>query len=362
MRKSIFIIAVMIVLLLVGCQSTRIRLFPSAADPLEEFTLEGKEKGKVLVISIRGTISDAPQRRFLSTRPSMVQEVVSQLRKAEEDPEVKAVLLKVNSPGGSVTASDILYNEIVTFKQKTKAKVVVAMMGVAASGGYYISLPADYILAHPTSITGSVGVLFLRPDVAGLMDKIGVGVEVSKTGQNKDMGSPFRKATAEEKQIIEDLIDRLGERFLDRIAEHRQIGAHNLKAISTARIFLADDACKIGGPEASIEATHLRPGLAEHRVLGGNGQVADHMQYVASADGIAGDQSDNRLRHAPDIPLQFQDVEAWDPVAPDVPGISPDPLIPSGAEGVLTVLGRPIPGKEDDPDLRILTGIPESLL
>lgn len=246
MRKFVFIIAAVIVLLLIGCQSPRIRLFPSAADPLQEYTLAGKEKGKVLVISIRGTISDAPQRRFLSTRPSMVQEVVSQLRKAEEDPEVKAVLLKVNSPGGSVTASDILYNEIVTFKQKTKAKVVVAMMGVAASGGYYISLPADYILAHPTSITGSVGVLFLRPDVAGLMDKIGVGVEVSKTGRNKDMGSPYRKATAEEKQILEDLIDLLGERFLDRIAEHRQIGAHNLKAISTARIFLADDALKLG--------------------------------------------------------------------------------------------------------------------
>jgi protease-4 len=176
----------------------------------------------------------------------MVQEVVSQLRKAEEDPEVRAVILKVNSSGGSVTATDILYNEIVTFKQKTKAKVVVAMMGVAASGGYYISLPADYILAHPTSVTGSVGVLFLRPDVAGLMDKIGLGVEVSKTGQNKDMGSPFRPATAEEKQIIKDLIDQLGNRFLDRIVEHRKIDPDNLKAISTARIFLADDALKRG--------------------------------------------------------------------------------------------------------------------
>jgi protease-4 len=120
------------------------------------------------------------------------------------------------------------------------------MMGVAASGGYYISLPADYILAHPTAITGSVGVLFLRPDVAGLMDKIGLGVEVSKTGKNKDMGSPFRQATAEEKQIINDLIDQLGRRFLDRVAEHRKIDPDKLKAISTARIFLADDALKLG--------------------------------------------------------------------------------------------------------------------
>jgi protease-4 len=246
MRRRIFIIAAVVVLFLTGCQTPRIRLFPSAADPLQEYTLEGKEKGKVLVISIRGTISDAPKKKFVSTRPSMVQEVVSQLRKAQKDPEVKAVILKVNSPGGSVTASDILYNEILAYKQKTKAKVVVAMMGVAASGGYYISLPADYILAHPTSVTGSVGVLFLRPDVAGLMDKVGLGVEVSKTGKNKDMGSPFRQATTEERQIINDLIAQLGNRFLDRVAEHRKINPDDLKTISTARIFLADDALKLG--------------------------------------------------------------------------------------------------------------------
>ena len=246
MRRPLFIIAVVVVSFLIGCQAPRIRLFPSAADPLREYTLAGTEKGKVLVISIRGTISDTPKKQFVTTRPSMVQEVVSQLRKAEEDPEVRAVILKVNSSGGSVTATDILYNEIVTFKQKTKAKVVVAMMGVAASGGYYISLPADYILAHPTSVTGSVGDLFVRPDGAGLMDKIGVGVEVSKTGENKDMGSPFRQATIEEKQIIEDLIDQLGKRFLDRIAEHRKIDPESLTAISTARILLAGDALKLG--------------------------------------------------------------------------------------------------------------------
>ena len=244
MRKFIFIVAV--VLLLFGCQGPKIRLFPSAADPLQEYTLEGDAPGKVLVVHIRGTISDAPRRRLVSTRPSMVQDVVSQLRKAEKDSEIKAVLLKINSPGGSATASDILYNEIVAFKEKTGAKVIAAMMDVAASGGYYISLPADYILAHPTSITGSVGVLFIRPDVAGLIAKIGVDVEVSKTGKNKDMGSPFRQATAEEKQIIQDMIDRLGQRFLDRIAAHRRIDPQRLKEISTSRIFLAEDALKLG--------------------------------------------------------------------------------------------------------------------
>jgi protease-4 len=266
MRRPISIVAVVVVLFLIGCQAPKIRLFPSAEDPLNEYTLAGEETGKVLVIPIRGTISDAPKRQFIITRPSMVQEVVSQLRKAQKDPEVKAIVLKINSPGGSVTASDILYNEIVAFKQKTKAKVVVVMMGVAASGGYYISLPADYILAHPTSITGSVGVLFIRPDVAGLMGKIGIEVEVSKTGKNKDMGSPFRQATAEERQIIKDMIDQLGKRFLDRIAEHRKIDPERMKEIASARIFLAEDALKLGMVDRVGyigEAVNLAKKLAE---------------------------------------------------------------------------------------------------
>jgi len=244
--RSILVTAIVLILFLTGCEAPKIRIFPSYADPLQEYTLQGKEEGKVLVIPLRGMISDAPKKQFIRTRPSMVQEIVSQLRKAEKDPEIKAVLLKIDSPGGSVIASDLIYNEIVGFKQRTEAKVVVAMMGVAASGAYYISLPADFILAHPTTVTGSVGVLFLRPDITGLMEKIGVDVNVSKTGKNKDMGSPFRQATAEEKKITQDLIDQLAAQFMDRIAEHRKLDPKKLKEISSARIYLAHDALNLG--------------------------------------------------------------------------------------------------------------------
>ena len=246
MRRPLSIIATIAVLFLIGCEAPKIRIFPSSADPLKEYTLQGKEKGKVLVIPLRGMISDAPKRQFIRTWPSMVQEIVSQLRKAENDPEVKAVLIKIDSPGGSVIASDLIYNEIVAFKKRKEAKVVVAMMGVAASGGYYIALPADFILAHPTTVTGSVGVLFIRPDVTGLMEKIGVDVNVSKTGKNKDMGSPFRQATEEEKKITQDLIDQLAARFLDRIAKHRKLDPKKLKEISSARIYLANEALNLG--------------------------------------------------------------------------------------------------------------------
>jgi len=276
MRRSISIVAALTVVFLIGCQAPRIRLFPSAADPLEEYRLEGEEKGKVLVISIRGIISDAPRRSAFTTRPSMVQEVVSQLRKAAKDPDIKALLLKINSPGGSATASDILYNEIMDFRQKTKAKVVVAMMDVAASGGYYIALPADHIMAHPTTVTGSVGVLFLSPNVSGLMEKIGVEVNVSKTGKNKDMGSPFRQATAEEKQIIADMIDQLGKQFLNRIAAHRSIDPRQLERISSARIFLANDALVLGMVDS---VGYLAEAVSQAKKLAGLSENAKVVVY-----------------------------------------------------------------------------------
>jgi protease-4 len=246
MRKTIFLSLVIFSLIFIGCSSAKIRLFPSQADPLKEFTLEGKADQKILVIPVRGIISDAPREGFIRTRPSLVQEVVSQLRRAEDDDKVKAVILKVDSPGGSVTASDILYNEILSFKERTGVKVVVAMMGVAASGGYYISLPADYILAHPTTLTGSVGVIFLRPKVIGLMDKIGLEVEVNKSGTNKDMGMPYRPASAEEKKILQSMTDRLGIRFIDLAAKHRNLNPAVAARIATARIYLANEALELG--------------------------------------------------------------------------------------------------------------------
>jgi protease-4 len=176
----------------------------------------------------------------------MVEEIVSQLRLAEKDPGIKAILLKIDSPGGSSTASDVLYHEIMAYKERTGTKVIVAMMGVAASGGYYVSLPADYILAHPTTITGSVGVILIQPKVMELMEKVGIGLETNKSGANKDMGSPFRAPTDEEKEIFQTITDGLAQRFLSLVAKHRNLDPQNLKAASTARVYLAEEAQQLG--------------------------------------------------------------------------------------------------------------------
>ncbi len=266
MRKLLLFALVTTLLLFIGCTAPKIRLFPSQADPLKEFTLEGKADQKILVIPVRGVISDTPREGFFRTRPSLVQEVVSQLRLAEDDKKVKAVVLKIDSPGGSVTASDILFNEILTFKERTGAKVVVAMMGIAASGGYYISLPADYILAHPTTLTGSIGVIFLRPKVAGLMEKIGVGVEVNTSGINKDMGMPYRPATAEEKKILQAMTDRLGIRFVDLAAKYRNLDPAVTAKIATARVYLDNEALELGMVD---EIGYLDQAIAKAKQLAG---------------------------------------------------------------------------------------------
>ncbi len=240
--RTWLLLSILLMLTVSGCAAPRIALVSGDSVPLREYTLEGTEKGKVVVIPVRGKIDDDPKMGLLQDKPSMLQEFVAQLRKAEADDQVGAVLLKIDSPGGSVTASDLLYHEIAAFKDRTGKKVVAALMNVAASGGYYMALPADHIVAHPTTITGSVGVLFLQPKVTGLMEKIGVGVDVNKSGKNKDMGSPFRQSSPEEKVIFQELTDRLAKRFLDLVEQHRKLDKNALAEVATARVYLADEA------------------------------------------------------------------------------------------------------------------------
>ena len=292
-----------------GCAGPRVTLFPDAADPLREFTLSGKGKEKLLVISVKGMINDEPKRRLLRTEPSTVEEIVSQFQLAEEDPEIKAVLLKIDSPGGAATATDLIYHEIAAYKKRSGVKVFAVMMNLAASGGYYIALPADRIFAHPTSITGSVGVVFMRPKLTGLMEKIGVSVAVSKSGQNKDMGSPFRDDTEEEEKILQDLTDRLAERFIEKVKAHRSIEEPALSDIATARIYLAEDARALGLVD---EIGYLNDALATAKTLSGLAEDARVVVYRRSK--YANDTIYNpatRRQHGPDAPklkIMFPDA------------------------------------------------------
>ena len=279
MGKGCFLKAsllVMAAILLSSCAGINIRIGSRSEERLKEYTLEGRGREKVLVIPVRGFLSDASERSLLANRPSIVEEIVAQLRKGQEDRNVKAVLLEINSPGGSTTASDILYHEIQRFKERTGAKVVAAFMDVAASGGYYVALPADLIVAHPTAVTGSVGVIMITPKVAGLMDKLGVGMEVNKSGKEKDIGSPFRASTPEEQRILQELIDGLGSRFLSLVAKHRNLDSAALAGASSARIYGSEEALHL---KLVDRIGYLSDALMDAKRLAGLGDDAKVVAY-----------------------------------------------------------------------------------
>jgi protease-4 len=216
----------------------------------------------------------------------MVQEVISQLKRAEQDPLIKAVLMKVNSPGGTVTASDILYHEIRSYKERSGIKLVVAMMNVAASGGYYLSLPADWIMAHPTTITGSIGVIFSRPGVSGFMEKLGLALHVSKSGELKDMGSPFRAPTEADKAIFQALTDQMAQRFINLVLEHRTLSADQRQRIASARVFLASEAQQVGLID---QIGYLTDAVEKAKSLAGlspDAKVVTYRRYKTEDDNI----------------------------------------------------------------------------
>jgi protease-4 len=263
-------------LLLPGCSPT-IKVFGSqATDPLEEYAVDGSGPGKIALIHLRGFLTTESAQGMFNSRPGPVQELVNALKLAEADDEVRAVVLAVDSPGGTATASDVLYHELAAFKKRSGKPVVAAMFDVAASGGYYASLPSDWIVAHPTTITGSVGVVFMRPKLNGLMDKVGVGVEVSKSGRDKDMGSPFRPTTPEEEALFQGIIEDMAARFYTLVQKHRHLTPAHLETVKTARVFTANQALSIGLID---QIGYIQDAFAKARSLAGLGKDCTVVTY-----------------------------------------------------------------------------------
>jgi protease-4 len=261
------------ILSLAGCSVVSIDLTPRVR-PLEESTVEGKGTDKVLLIDLTGVLAEEPV-FTLESRPQvpLLARVREELEKAEEDDRVRAVVLRINSPGGTVTASDILHHEITRFKERRKIPVVASILDVGASGGYYVALAADHIVAHPTTVTGSIGVLMLTVNSGGLLEKIGVSASYIKSGEFKDMGSPFRSLRPEERALFQDLIDRLYGRFVELVARSRKLDEARVRAIADGRVHTAGEALglglidRIGYLEDAIATAKAAVGLTEARVI-----------------------------------------------------------------------------------------------
>ncbi|HUL50958.1 MAG TPA: signal peptide peptidase SppA [Candidatus Nitrosotalea sp.] len=194
---------------------------------LDKVTIEyNRSRNNIAVVDINGIITDEVVGR---SGESMVSLISEQLRLAGEDPSVKAVILKVDSPGGEVLASDDIAREISEFQSDYDKPVVASMGGVAASGGYYVSAPCRWIVANELTITGSIGVIMHSYNYRGLMDKVGVQPNVFKSGKFKDMLSgekPMDEILPEERQMVQELIDETYARFKKVVADGRNADAH----------------------------------------------------------------------------------------------------------------------------------------
>jgi protease-4 len=245
MKKSFILI--LAGLMLAAC-TTNFHLDFLGKENLEEVVLvPGAAKEKILVIDVEGMISSLAAQGPLSREGDVLSRVYYRLERAAADPLVKGVILRLETPGGEVTASDILYHEILRFKEKTGRPVVGLMMSLAASGGYYIASACDSVIAHPSTLTGSIGVISIFPSVETLFDKIGVKMTIIKSGGMKDSGSPFRAMTEEEKKSFQGIIDEYYEDFLNAVLKGRKgrLTSDELRPIADGRVYTAKQALKL---------------------------------------------------------------------------------------------------------------------
>jgi protease IV len=167
--------------------------------------------------------------------------IVDELHDYAEDSSIKAIVIRIDSPGGGVVPSQEIYNAVKYAKKEGK-KVVVSMGSVAASGGYYVAAAADKIVANPGTLTGSIGVKMEFANLEKLLEKIGVQGMVVKSGEYKDIGSPFRTMTEPEKKLLQSVIDDVHSQFISAVAEGRQLQEADVRAIADGRIFTGQQA------------------------------------------------------------------------------------------------------------------------
>lgn len=218
MKKACIIITILFLLLLVISLSIALFQKDMAMPSL---------KGKVALLRVEGPIIDA-------------RDAIDELKEYRDDHSVKAIVLRIDSPGGAVAPSQEIYAEV---KKACEQKSVVVSMGsIAASGGYYIASPATKILANPGTLTGSIGVIMELPNLEGLMSKIGIKTEVIKSGKYKDMASTFRTMEKEEREILQGVMDNVHNQFIAAVAEGRKLPVEDVRALADGRIFTGEQA------------------------------------------------------------------------------------------------------------------------
>ena len=250
MRKG-FWLGLSLLGLLSGCGLPSFLVTPVAnVSELDEIKVAPATRmfaGKIAIVEVEGTLMNVRSGGFMQSEENPLSLFVQELQAAEDDQAVKAVVLRVNSPGGSVTTSDTMYDALLRFKQRTHKPVIAAAQEVSASGAYYVSCGADKLYANPTSIVGSIGVIFETIDVKGTMDKLGIESEAIKSAELKDMGSPFKHLTDHERSVMQEMVDEYFIRFKTVVTTNRPITEPKTLALVTdGRVFSGERAKELG--------------------------------------------------------------------------------------------------------------------
>jgi protease-4 len=245
--KSIFLAVLPLQL---GCFNSVLLTPTNSGGPLTETVIEDAQRWtcrhKVAIIDVSGVILNARSSGLFGSGDNPVSLFREQLDAAAEDPHVKAVVLRINSPGGAVTASDIMYQEVLSFRRDTHKPVVACMMDVAASGAFYLAMACDQVYAHPTTVTGSIGVIMSLYNASGLFAKIGVSSEPIKSGPNKDIGNPGRPMTEEERAILQGLVDSFYGQFVHVVSVGRHLPEDQVRVLADGRVYSGLEAKKAG--------------------------------------------------------------------------------------------------------------------
>ncbi|MHC4619407.1 MAG: signal peptide peptidase SppA [Planctomycetota bacterium] len=278
-----FVYCILMVSLLVfvasGCGDSAFVVRPVPASLELQETEIDRDKGwfvedKIAVIDVDGLMANRQEGGLLSSGDNPVSLFVEKLDKARKDSDVKAVVLRLNSPGGTVGASDIMYHRLQEFKKESRKPVVACMLDVAASGAYYLACGCDGIVAQPTSITGSIGTIIQTISFEGTMKKLGIEAVAIKSGSLKDMASPLRDLSEEEREVLQGIITEFYEQFVKVVDDGRKdLAEEKVRALADGRVYTAKEALeqglidRVGYPSDGIAWAKELAGVTKSRVV-----------------------------------------------------------------------------------------------
>ena len=257
---------------------------------------QGPGAARFLLVEVDGIIHLGDQSSFLGTRESTVARIREQLDVARRDASLRGVLLRIDSPGGGATASDVIYAELLRFKRDRAIPVVAHFLGMAASGGYYVAMAADELVAEPTTVTGSIGVIFAGVNVSGLMKRWGIEDQTLTAGRYKDAGSMLRPQTPEDREILQSVVDDLYERFRAVVERGRpNLDREQVDRLADGRLYSAQQALENGLVDRVGDIEEAVDRLQERAGVSGSVVVSYHRSrewrrnlYTRSRDGETG--------------------------------------------------------------------------